>query len=62
MAASGVAPSTGSPASGRPSFASRFAAFVAERHPHALGAAREALRAAGGDAADERDPAALERL
>ena len=53
MAAPGVLSSSGSSASARPAFAVRFAAFVAERHPHALAAAREALRAAGGEALDE---------
>jgi len=62
MAAPGVVPGPASAATGRPSFAARFAAFVAERHPHALAAAREALRAAGGEAVDDASPVALERL
>jgi 2-oxoisovalerate dehydrogenase E1 component len=62
MSAPGVLSSTGSSATGRPPFAARFAAFVAERHPHALPAARHALEAAGGAALDQTDQAALEQL
>src|SRR5262245_21124760 len=61
MAASASA-GTSSSAPSRGAFAARFASFVSARHPHALGAAREALRAAGGEGVDESSPHGLEVL
>lgn len=62
MAAPGVASGTDSSQAARPPFAARFAAFVAERHPHALALALDALRAASGETLPERDASALARL
>ncbi|MBI3932324.1 MAG: hypothetical protein HY317_02820 [Acidobacteria bacterium] len=57
----GLAAGTGAGAR-RPGLEARFAAFVAERHPHALGAALEAFRAVCPSPPEGRDPSALEAL
>src|SRR5262245_37246862 len=52
--------SSGATAPPAPTLARRFSAFVVERFPFAIDAAREAFEAAGGSSA--RDEAALERV